>query len=103
MLVEQLIPPAQDGAAVLGGAGRPGLLGRVGHVDGPPGLLDAQVGDAGDDVAGGGVGDVEGGAGVGVDPLAPDVRLRPQECRITQFHGVHLSMLVLVLERAAAY
>ena len=91
VLEEQLVPAPQDHAAILGGADSPRLLGHLGQVDGPAGLFDAEVGDTRHDVTGGGVGDVEGGAGVGVDPLAADIGLRPQKGRVLKVHGAFLS------------
>ncbi|MNM72426.1 hypothetical protein D3C81_841200 [compost metagenome] len=66
----QVEPAAQQVGAFLAGLGGPGALRNLGSGDGAPGLGRAQVGHLGDHFPGGRVRDVEGGAGVGANPLA---------------------------------
>ena len=79
MREHQVVPAAQDGAALLGRAAAPARPGRLGRVDGAARFVRAHVGHVADHLAGGGVGDGEGGAAVGVAPAAGEEGLLAQE------------------------
>ena len=88
MLGDQLEPAAQDGGTLLGGLLLPGGTGGLGGVDGTAGLGGAHVGHVGDGLAGGRVGDGDGLAAVGIQPLTIDQAAGLQQARVLELHGV---------------
>ena len=77
-------PFAHDLRAFLGGAARPFAVGGVGGGDGAGSLGPAKVRQVADHVATGGVGNREGRAVIGQNPLPGDVTFRHQKRRVFQ-------------------
>src|SRR5690606_9198676 len=72
---EELECAAQDLAALSWCGRRPGGLCLGGGVDRTPSVGGRRVGDLLDDLAGGGIVDLDGRAGLAVDPLPADEKL----------------------------
>jgi RNA polymerase sigma-70 factor (ECF subfamily) len=84
---QYLVPAAQDGRAFLRRALRPGGEGGLGGLDGAAGFRGAHGGHGAEPGAGGGVGDVQGGAVAGGLPPAVEVALVAEEGGVFEVHG----------------
>src|SRR5690606_26514803 len=76
---DQVVPLAQQGAAVLGGSGGPWALRLVGGIDGGGGLARAHFRQRRQFFARRGIEDIEGRGAVAADPVAVDIAGVAQE------------------------
>ena len=87
----QLKPAAQNGAAFFGGFALPGRPGALGGLDGAAGFGGAHFRHARHQFASGRIGDIQGGAIVGIHPGAVDIALLTQQLGVFQIQHVGLS------------
>ncbi|MNV28401.1 hypothetical protein D3C71_1195910 [compost metagenome] len=87
MLGDQVVPFAQNGAALLAGHATPGGQSKLRRGNGATRLGSPHVGDTADLLARARIQDIERHAAVGAAPVGANQRLLAKQCGVRQFHG----------------